>query len=149
MTQPATTRGKRDAPRIRQFDPFDRFFGDRRPLHRMAKPPDTWAPSADMHDQDGSIVVKVELPGVKKEDIAVAVEDGDLVIRGERKTDSKVEEKDYYRMERSFGAFYRRFPLPNGLNAEQIEVAYADGELKVTVPRPAAAQPAKTTVTIT
>jgi HSP20 family protein len=151
-----------EAPTPRRWDPFDllsqmqteldRFWGGRwpaiRPPRRPAEFADAWTPRADVYEQNDSIVVKAELPGVKKEDIGVAIEDGDLVVRGERKSEEKVEEKDYYRMERSYGSFYRRLPLPESVTAEQITAKFADGVLEITVPKPAvtAAEPTKIAV---
>lgn len=139
-------------PKLRRWDPlallgemqaeFDRFFGPQapfRPLRRLAELPTAWAPRADVFEQGDRFVVKAELPGVPKDQIDVTVENGDLVIRGERQAEEKVEEKDYYRMERSYGSFYRRLPLPEGVTPEQIEAAYTDGVLEVRVPKPAAA----------
>jgi HSP20 family protein len=146
MSEKSTAPAKVEEARPRRWDPFerlaqvqaefDRFLGERWPLRRMAELPGAWAPRADVYAQNGAIVVKVELPGVNKQDIDVAIEDGDLVVRGERKSEEKVEEKDFYRMERSYGSFYRRLPLPEGVTAEQIEATFADGVLQVKVPKP-------------
>ena len=123
-------------------------LGAWRPLQRLARSPAAWAPRADIYEQGDSIVVKAELPGVAKDDIDVALENGDLIIRGERKAEREVKEEHYYRMERSSGSFYRRLPLPEGTNADQIEARYEDGVLEVRVPKPAAAaaQPTKIAV---
>ena len=115
----------------------------RRPLRRLFQTPTAWAPRIDVYQKDGQLVVQAELPGVKKEDVQVAVEDGDLVIRGERKTESEVKEEDYYRLERSAGTFYRRLPLGQ-VTAERIAAKFADGVLEVTIP---ASEPAKPTTT--
>jgi HSP20 family protein len=82
-------------------------------------------------------VVKAEVPEVKKEDIDVALEGGDLVIRGERKAEQEVKEEDYYRMERSYGSFYRRIPLGFEVKSEQVQAKYTDGVLEVSIPKPA------------
>ena len=143
---------KTEETRPRRWDPYDlftqaqneleQFWGGRwpsfRPLRRMAELPSTWSPRVDVFQQNGNLVVKAELPGMKKEDIDISVENGDLVVRGERKSEEKVEEKDYYRMERSYGSFYRRLPLPEGVTEEKIEATYADGVLEVKVPKPEA-----------
>ena len=151
MSEKSTVPAKVEETRPRRWDPFerlaqmqaefDRFLGERWPLRRMAELPGAWTPRADVYEQNGSIVVKAELPGVKKEDIDVAIEGGDLVVRGERKSEEKVEEKDYYRMERSFGSFYRRLPLPEGVTAEQIKATFKDGVLEVKVPKPVTKEP--------
>jgi HSP20 family protein len=124
---------------------FDRFWGSGWPVFRPLQHPvelsDTWTPRADIFAHNGTIVVKAELPGVKKEDIEVAIEEGDLVIRGERKAEEKVEEKDYFRLERAYGSFYRRLPLPEGVTPEQITATFTEGVLEVTVPKPIATEP--------
>ena len=75
----------------------------------------------DIFEKDGALMVKAELPGVKKEEVTITLDDGDLVVRGERKAESEVKEEDYYRMERSYGSFYRRMPLPFEAKAEEIK----------------------------
>jgi HSP20 family protein len=137
---------------------LERFFGERTPfagwpfftppLRRLTELPGAWAPRADVFEQEGSVVFKAELPGVPKEAIEVTVEDGDLVVRGERKAEEKIEEKDYYRMERTYGSFYRRLPLPEGAKTEEIEATFKDGVLEVRVPKPATAQPAPTKIAV-
>jgi HSP20 family protein len=138
--------------RPRRWDPFamfsdleaemDRMFGRRfpfvsAPLRRMsAAMAHGWSPSADVFEKEGALVVKTELPGVNKDDISVTVENGDLVIKGERKSEEEVKEENFYRMERFSGTFYRRFPLPEGVDESQIGAEYKDGVLEVRVPRP-------------
>ncbi len=141
--------------RPRRWDPFsmltelesemDRMFGRRLPsmfpLRRYTSSlGEGWAPSSDVYEKEGNLVVKAELPGVKKEDIDVSVENGDLVIKGERKTEEEVKEDKYYRMERFSGSFYRRFPLPEGVSSEQITADYNDGVLEIHVPKPTASE---------
>ena len=120
----------------------------RRPLRRLFQTPTAWAPRLDVYQKDGQLVVQAELPGLKKEDVQVAVEDGDLVIRGERRSESEVKEEDYYRLERSAGTFYRRLPLGGEVKAEQITARFADGVLEVTIPAPEPSKPAATAIPI-
>ena len=123
--------------------PFGRRFMQTTPLA-------AWAPRIDVFEQDGDIVVKAELPGAKREDIQVTLEEGDLVIRGERKAETEVKEEHYYRMERSTGSFYRRVPLPFETTAETVTAAFTDGVLEVRVPKPVQAErPAAKTITVT
>jgi len=96
----------------------------------------------DAYQQDGALIVEAELPGIKKDDLEVSVDDGDLVIRGERKSESKSQEQDFFRMERSYGRFYRRLPLPEGVDATKIEANFTDGVLRLRIPKPATAQTA-------
>lgn len=107
-----------------------------------------WAPSMDVYEKDGELIVKAELPGVKKEEITVELADGNLVIRGERKAEHEVKEQDYYRMERSYGTFQRRVPLPFELKPEQIQAKYSDGVLEVHVPKPKEERPQPQKVTV-
>ena len=120
-----------------------------RPLRRMALMPTRWTPTTNVYEKDNTLVVKAELPGVKKEDIDVTLDRGDLVIRGERKAEKEVKEEQYYRMERSYGSFYRRLPLPFEIKPEQIEAKFADGVLEIMIPKPpeAKTQPTKIAVT--
>lgn len=106
-----------------------------------AAPMTAWAPRLDVYEKDGHLTIKAELPGIKKEDIQIFLDDGDLVIDGERKGESEVKEESYYRMERSYGRFYRRLPLPGEVKAEQIQATYKDGVLEVQIPQTAPATP--------
>jgi HSP20 family protein len=151
-------------PKPRGRDPFamlsdmeemmDRMLGRRwsslaRPLRRMVESPGGWAPQVDMYEEGTDLVVKAELPGVTKDDVDVSLENGDLVIKGERKAEKEVKEEHYYRMERSFGSFYRRLPMPEGLQADQISATFTDGVLEVRAPKPTAAEPSPTKIQIT
>jgi HSP20 family protein len=106
----------------------------------MALAPSEWTPSVDVYERDNTLVVKAEVPGLKKEDIEVALDQGDLVIRGERKAESEVKEENYYRIERNYGSFYRRIPLPFEVQADQVSASYNDGVLEVRIPKPAQEQ---------
>ena len=125
---------------------MDRVFGHRlpfmQPLRRYmgGSLSGEWSPSADVYEKDGNLIVKAELPGVDKDNIDVTVDNGDLVIKGERKADGEVREDNYYRMERFSGTFYRRFPLPDGIDENQISAEYRDGVLEVRIPKPARAE---------
>jgi HSP20 family protein len=94
------------------------------------------APRVDIFDQDGELVVKADLPGVKKENISLSVENGALLIKGERDDKTEVKEKDYYKLERSSGSYVRYIPVPAGVKAEDITATYADGTLEIHVNKP-------------
>jgi len=104
---------------------------------RLRETPTSWIPRTDVYERNGTLVVKAELPGMKREELDVTIEDDDLVIKGERKAESEVKEQDYYRSERSYGSFYRRTPLPEGADPTMITATYADGVLEIDVPLPA------------
>jgi len=110
------------------------------PRQLLARTAARLSPRVDIYEQGNELVITADLPGMKKEDVTVELDQGDLVIRGEHKAESEVREEDYYRMERSFGSFYRRIPMPADLQAEQIAARYHDGVLEVRVPKPAGEQ---------
>jgi HSP20 family protein len=93
-------------------------------------------PRLDVYEQDGDLVVKADVPGVKKEELQVELEDGDLVIQGETRTESEVKEDRYYRMERRIGHFYRRLPLPYDVKPDDVHATLNDGVLEVRIPKP-------------
>jgi len=89
----------------------------------------------DIYEKDGILHYDTELPGLKREDIDIKVEDGRLIISGETKRDERVEEENYFRMGRRYGKFQRVFPLPEEIeDPKKIKAKFEDGVLKVTVP---------------
>jgi HSP20 family protein len=83
-----------------------------------------WAPAVDMYERDNDMVVEIELPGMEKKDIQVAVSDDTLTIEGERKAETEVRDEDYYCCERRAGRFYRAIALPTGVDASKIKAHY-------------------------
>jgi HSP20 family protein len=96
-----------------------------------------WLPDVDVFERNGKIVVRADLPGIKREDIQVTVESDLLTIKGRREEENEVKEEDYYYSQRSTGEFSRTMRLPEGVGVEAVEAKYEDGVLEVTVPRPA------------
>lgn len=130
-----------DFARLLEMGPFGMFpFG--RALRRMPQLPLAGMPRVDVFEREGTLVVKAELPGVRKEDVDLQIEDGDLVLRAERREEREVKEENWYRMERNYGSLYRRLPLPEGVGADQIQASLTDGVLEVTIPKPAAKEAA-------
>jgi HSP20 family protein len=101
-----------------------------------------WSPQIDVFEKDGRLVTKVDLPGLKKEDVKVEVEDGYLLISGERKSETEETKDNVYRCEREYGSFYRSIPMPEASNAEDVQATFADGVLQVSVPLAKKAVPA-------
>ena len=99
------------------------------------------APALDIHEDKDNLVVAVELPGMKKEDIDVSLHEGSLSISGERKGEEKLENAEVYRSERFFGRFQRTVTLPTPVNAAGINAQYKDGVLTVTLPKAEEAKP--------
>lgn len=96
-----------------------------------------WFPEIDVFEKDDRLVTRIDLPGMKKDDVKVEVTDGQLAISGERKTEAEEKKEDVYRCERSYGSFYRAVPLPEGVNPEDVKATFSDGVLEVSVPLPA------------
>jgi HSP20 family protein len=95
-----------------------------------------WAPRIDVFERDNNLVTRVDLPGLKKEDVTVEVTDGHLALSGERKRESEEKKDNVYRTEREYGSFYRRVPLPEGAKVDDVKATFADGVLEVSVPLP-------------
>jgi HSP20 family protein len=107
-----------------------------------------WAPRLDAYEKDGWIEIVVDLPGFKREDLNITVEDAELVISGDRQPSQDVSEVDYYRMERRTGRFYRRLGLPFEVEAQPVEALYADGVLTIRVPKPTELVPQVTRIAV-
>jgi HSP20 family protein len=107
-----------------------------------------WAPTVDMYDRDNEIVLKVELPGMERKDIHMAVTDETLTLEGERKAEAEVKDEDYYCCERRYGKFYRAIALPTEVDASKIAAHYHNGVLEVHLPKVKEAKTRKTEVQI-
>jgi HSP20 family protein len=100
----------------------------------------TVAPSIDVKETDKGIEVEAELPGVDEKDVQVTLEDNVLTIKGEKKAEKEESKKGYYMSERSYGSFMRSFELPAGIDAGKVSATFTKGVLKVSLPKPAAAE---------
>lgn len=98
------------------------------------------APSIDVKETDKAIEVEAELPGVDEKDVQVTLEDNVLTIKGEKKAEKEESKKGYYMSERSYGSFLRSFELPTGVDSDKVNATFSKGVLKVTLPKPPAAQ---------
>jgi HSP20 family protein len=122
--------------------PFAEFFRTLsgpwpfRPLLALA-PGKHFIPTADVFARDGSLVVKIDLPGVDPKDIHVKVMEGELAVTGERKADKEIKEEGYYRKETTYGFFERHMSVPKGIKESDIEAMYLHGVLEISMPRAA------------
>ena len=108
-----------------------------------------WVPAVDIYETDThEVVIKAELPDMKKEDIGVTFENNVLTLTGERKQDASVRREQYQRVERRFGSFSRSFTLPASVDAGQIAASYKDGVLTIRLPRREEAKPKQISVNI-
>jgi HSP20 family protein len=94
-----------------------------------------FAPNINTREGQNAYHIEVDLPGVKKENISVSIEDGKLIISGERSYKEEVKEEHYYRVESRFGKFSRSFALPDEADVEKIHAESIDGVLEVVVPK--------------
>jgi HSP20 family protein len=101
----------------------------------------TWAPACDIYETENEIVVKAELPEVKKENVHVSIENNVLTIRGERKFEEETNRENYHRVERAYGEFVRSFSLPATIDANRIGAEFKEGVLRVTLPKREEAKP--------
>ena len=100
-----------------------------------------WSPQIEMHERDNQLIVCVDLPGLKKDDIQLEINDDALVIQGERRQEFEDTQQGHRRSERSYGSFYRTVPLPEGTDTEQAKASFQDGVLKIELPLPKQEQP--------
>lgn len=109
----------------------------------------SWMPPVDIYETaNHEVVLKAELPGLKRDDIDLTVENNTLTIRGERRKDETVSEDRYHRIERSVGPFLRSFTLPATVDAARVRAEYRDGVLTVTLPARAEARPRQIEVNV-
>lgn len=94
-----------------------------------------FTPTVNTREGEFAYHIDVDLPGVKKEDISVKVDNNILTLKGERKSKKEVKKEDYYKMESSFGSFTRSFTLPNNIDAENIHAESKEGVLEITLPK--------------
>ena len=99
--------------------------------HRMEE----FAPSIDVLTEGDEVVVKAELPGLKKEDIDITLTEDTITISGEKKKEEKINKKDYHSIERSYGSFKRTFSLPSEVQAERASAKFKDGVLEIKIPK--------------
>ena len=101
----------------------------------------SWTPAVDIAEHDDEYLVKVELPGVNKDEVKLTLENNILTIRGEKKQEKETKKENYHRVERSYGSFQRSFTLPAAVKSDKIDASYKDGILTVSLPKVEEAKP--------
>jgi HSP20 family protein len=137
-------------------DPFWKEFGTlSHRLNRLLDPREeqndylgSWSPTVDIYDTGGEVVIHAELPGMKKEDIDIRVENNVLTVRGKKERKEEVKEEGYFRSERSFGSFSRSFSLPTTVDVKKIAAEYKEGVLTLSLPKAEEAKPRQIEVKI-
>jgi HSP20 family protein len=120
-------------------DELDRLFES--PLR-------AWAPVLDVREDADNFVIRAELPGLKREEIDVSLQDDTLVISGERKVEKVEEGVEVHRQERYYGKFQRTLTLPEPVAADKVKAEYKDGVLSITLPKTEQAKPKKIDVSV-
>jgi HSP20 family protein len=106
-----------------------------------------WSPSVDIFESENEIVLEAELPGMKREDFEVSIENNVITLKGERHFEKKEEGDNYHRVERSYGSFTRSFSLPRTVSAEETSADFKNGILRVSLPKKEEAKARKIEVT--
>jgi HSP20 family protein len=117
---------------------FDASFSDTDTFPKLMN---AWGPSLDLFEDKDNLVVRVELPGMKKSDIDVSLHEGTLTVSGERKEESPDKDAQTHRQERFYGRFQRSIALPVNIAQEKVKATYTDGLLTVTLPKAEDAKP--------
>jgi len=123
---------------------FDRMF-DEWPAGRER----AWTPAIDVVRDDGHLVVRADIPGIKPEEVKIEIEDDILTVSGEHQERTEEKDKDYVRRERRYGSFSRSMALPAGVDAKKIQAKTHDGVVEVTIPLPKEANKEKVEITPT
>jgi HSP20 family protein len=110
---------------------FDQFFNRSGDEGSSA----VWAPQTDLVETDEDFQLRLDVPGMSKEDIDINLQNNTLTVSGERTSERTDEGEDYVRVERAFGNFHRTFTLPDAVDHENIEATYEDGVLSINVPK--------------
>ncbi len=94
-----------------------------------------WSPLTDISEDEGKYYLKLDLPGIKKEDVKINYHNGQLYISGDRKQETEEKSAKYHRVERTFGKYFRSFSLPEKIKENEIDAEFNNGQLKITVPK--------------
>ncbi len=125
---------------------FDDFFG--RPLARTEWTEGVWSPTVDVSEDKDNVIIRAEMPGTKKEDVNISIQDNVLTLKGEKKQEKEEKDKNYHRVERSYGSFCRSFQLPTSVKTDKIKANYRDGVLNITLPKTEEVKPKQIPISI-
>jgi HSP20 family protein len=100
-----------------------------------------FVPPVDIYEDEHKIVLKLEAPGLKQEDLDIQIENNTLTVKGERKFEKEEKEENFHRIERRYGSFFRSFTVPNTVNPEAVKASYDAGVLRVELEKRAEAKP--------
>jgi HSP20 family protein len=139
---------------FREFSPMqDRMNRMNRLFRESYSPEDaltttSFAPPVDIYEDEHTITLKLEVPGIDEKDIDVSIENNTLTVHGERKIEKEEKEENFRRIERQYGSFTRSFTLPNTVDAGQVNANYDKGLLKISLAKKAEAKPKQIKVSV-
>jgi HSP20 family protein len=119
------------------FQDFNRGQGDAGDFVATA----AFVPPVDIYEDEHKIVLKLEVPGLKQEDLDIRLENNTLTVRGERKFEKEEKEENFHRIERRYGSFFRSFTVPNTINTENVKASYDAGVLRIELEKRAETKP--------
>ena len=126
----------------KMFNTFENRFGISRSKDEENEYENAvWMPLTDIFEDKDKYTLKLDLPGIKKDDVKISFVDGRLSISGERTQESEQKDSKCHRIERSFGRYYRSFNLPEHVQSEKINAEFKDGQLTISVPKAEEAKP--------
>ena len=119
------------------FEDFEDVFGSGREKNSRREIPQnySWSPLADIYEDNDYFKLKLDLPGVEKEDVTIKYSDGYLFVEGERKPERESENFKYHKIERQYGRFFRRFEVPREIKEEGISAEFHNGQLTILLPK--------------
>jgi HSP20 family protein len=134
---------------ITRWDPYQQIADLQREIERMftvtrtgeGAPQRGWMPAVDVEQTDTEMVLKLDLPGMRREDVSIEVKDHTLIVSGERREEKEKKHEGYVTHERIAGRFTRSFMLPEGVDPDQVHARFDDGVLTVRLPRPKEQKP--------
>jgi HSP20 family protein len=145
---------------ITRFDPFRDLFALQNRMNSLfrdfsqtqgendALTTAGFAPPVDIYEDEHKVVIKLEVPGVKQEDLDIRVDNNTLTVRGERKFEKEEKQENFHRVEQRYGSFYRSFTLPGTVDSDHIQAEYENGVLRVTLEKRAEAKPKQIKVNV-
>jgi HSP20 family protein len=103
-------------------------------LDKAQLPEGPWSPQVEIFERDNELILRADLPGLTKDDVNVEIANDGITIDGERRHEHEEKGKGYFRSERSYGKFYRRIPMPEGVKVEDANASFSKGVLEITLP---------------
>jgi HSP20 family protein len=126
----------------RMFDDFEKRFGFKSGLEIDSEADNAvWSPLTDIYEDNDNFKLKLDLPGIEKDDVKITFSNNQISISGERKQETESDNHKYHRIERSYGKFYRSFDLPKDIEQDKITADFSNGQLTINIPKSETAKP--------